>query len=80
MKDGVNAPGLIAVGLGVVALVVSLFAFATSRAPIGASALIVALVLGGGGLAWLALEHRRVRHAEHHWHEQHPAAHEEPPT
>jgi len=80
MKNGANAPGLLAVAIGVVALVVGLFAFATGHAIVGAVALVLAVVVGGGGLIWLVRAHRRVRAAERRWHTSHPAAPAEPPT
>lgn len=64
VKDGTNAPGLIAVAIGVIALIVGLYAFATGAVTGGWAAVIVALVVGAGGLRWLAFAHRRVRRAE----------------
>lgn len=80
MKNGVNAPGLIAVGIGVVALFVGLFAFATGHAVAGAAAVVLAVLLGGAGIGWLALAHRRVRDAERRWQAEHPSETYEPPT
>ncbi|MGE0221263.1 protein UsfY [Mycolicibacterium sp.] len=80
MKNGQNAPGIIAVGLGVLSLVIGLFAFATGRGIVATVAVVLAVLLGAGGLAWLALEHRRVRKLESDWHDEHPEKPAEPPT
>ena len=65
MKDGRNAPGLVGVVLGVVALVAGLFAFAVG-----------ALI----GFLWALTRHRQVREQEQRWHDKHPSAPEVPPT
>jgi hypothetical protein len=80
MKNSSNGPGLIAVAVGVVALVVGLFAFATGQTVVGAVAVVAAIVLGGGGLWWLAHTHRRVREAEGRVLAENPDLPAEPPT
>jgi tetrahydromethanopterin S-methyltransferase subunit C len=80
MKNGVNAPGLIAVGVGVVALFVGLFAFATGHEVAGVVAVVLAVLLGGVGMGWLALAHRKVRETERRWHAEHPEKADHPPT
>ncbi len=80
MKAGVNAPGLIAVGIGVLALVVGLFSFANGSATTGVVAAVAAVLLIGGGLAWLARAHRKVQEQQQDWHRDNPEAHYEPPT
>lgn len=80
IKNGANAPGLLAVAIGVAALVAGLFLLATGHATVGVVAVVLAVVAGGGGLIWLALAHRRVRAAEVQWHDRHPEAPAEPPT
>lgn len=80
MKNGVNAPGLIAIGTGVVSLVVGLFSFAIGNAVAGTVAVVIAVILGAAGLSWLAFTHRRVRQAEKRWLAEHPEAPREPPT
>ena len=57
MKNGVSAPGLIAVDVGVVALVADLYAFASGHDV--AATVAVAVLLGGVGMGWLALRTRR---------------------
>jgi uncharacterized membrane protein HdeD (DUF308 family) len=64
MKNTANAPGLVAVGLGVVALVLGLYAFASHHATFGLIAVVVAVVSGVAGAIWLARAHRKVRRAE----------------
>ncbi|PRC41684.1 hypothetical protein C6A85_000000114390 [Mycobacterium sp. ITM-2017-0098] len=80
MKAGVNAPGLIAVGLGVLSVVIGLFSFANGTRTTGIVAVVLAVLLIGGGLGWLALRHRKVQEQQQEWHENHPEAHYEPPT
>ena len=67
LKEGKNAPGLLGVGGGVIALMVGLSALATGRLAAGAVAVIVAAVAATAGVAWLILTHRRVREAELEW-------------
>ncbi|GAB3017291.1 hypothetical protein [Mycobacterium bourgelatii] len=64
LKNGSNAPGLVAVAIGVITLIVGLYLLATGDAIAGTVAVVVALVAGTGGLGWLAFTHRRVRQAE----------------
>ena len=80
MKAGVNAPGLIAVGLGILSMVIGLAGFATGTANVGIAGIVVAVVLIGGGLTWLALMHRRVHERQKDWHRTHPEVPYEPPT
>ena len=80
MKAGVNAPGLIAVGLGILGLVVGLFSFANGSRTTGVIAIAVAVVLAGAGFAWLAIRHRKVQRQQVDWHRDNPDAHYEPPT
>ena len=78
MKAGVDGPGLIAVGL--VALVVGLLSFASGSTAIGIVGVIVAVLLMGGGLVWLARTHRKVQEKQQDWHCDNPEAHYEPPS
>lgn len=80
MKNGANAPGIIAVAMGVIALVVALAAFATRHASVGGVAVVIALVIGIGGLAWLRYTHRQVRAAELQWHQAHSDEAAPPPA
>lgn len=80
MKDGVNAPGLISMALGVVAIVLSLAAFATGHATPGIVAAIVAVVLLTAGGLWVQITHRRIRRREEEWLAAHPEADAQPPA
>ena len=62
------------------ALVISLAAFATAHPTAGLIAAVVAVIVAGAGLGWLAFTHRRVRQAEQQWHTEHPGRPAEPPT
>lgn len=73
-------PGLVAIGLGTVALVVALFGFAREQATAGVIAAVAALLMIGAGSAWLIYESRRVRRVESRYLQEHPEVHAEPPT
>lgn len=64
---GANAPGLAGVALGVIALIVGLFALASRHVAVGLAAVVVAIVLSAAGGAWLSRTHRKVRDAEVRW-------------
>jgi hypothetical protein len=80
MKYGPNAVGLILIAIGVVAVVVSLAAYAAGSSPIGGVAALVALLAFITGAVWLGLMHRRVRAMEENYTAEHPGARVEPPT
>ena len=80
MKNGANAPGLIAVGVALVALSGGLFALGTGRATVGIIGVVIAVIVGASGLGWLAYAHRRVREVERRWQEEHPEEPVGPPT
>jgi protein-S-isoprenylcysteine O-methyltransferase Ste14 len=80
MKKTANAPGLIAVAVGVVAFVVALFAIATGHHAVGVVAIVAAVVLAAAGLLWLNRTHRRVLEAEAQFLAEHPEVPAEPPT
>jgi membrane associated rhomboid family serine protease len=80
LKDGKNAPGLLAVAVAVVVLVVSLYYFADGQPAVGGTTLIIAAVLGFVGGWWLSMTHRRVRRREREYLEDHPGAPRTPPT
>lgn len=80
MKNGANAPALIVMALGVMAMVFGLAAFATgatTAGSIGATIAIAAYLVGG---IWLFAAHRRVRVQELRWAAEHPQAQAQPPT
>jgi hypothetical protein len=64
MKNTWRMPGFLLVGVGVIAFVMCLAAFALGRIGVGIAATIVTLLTAGAGIAWLAMEARRVRNAE----------------
>jgi hypothetical protein len=80
MKAGINAPGLIAIGLGVLGFVVGLFSLARGQATGGVVGIAVGVLLVAAGLGWLAFRHHQVQKAQKDWHREHPEAHYEPPT
>ena len=80
MKAGKNSPGLIAVGLGVLSLVIGLFSFANGSTATGVVGVVLAVLLIGGGLLWLLRTHRKVEAQHQDWVRDHPEAPYEPPT
>jgi protein-S-isoprenylcysteine O-methyltransferase Ste14 len=80
MKNGYNAPGLILMALGVVALVVSMATFASGEAVAGGASAVIAVALLAVGGTWLAIAHRRVRQRELQWAAHHPEADLQPPA
>ena len=80
MKDNVIMPGLIVVGVALIAFVGCLAAFATRHHEVG---LVLASLSAAGfviGSVWLALEHRRVRRIEERWYAEHPDAQRQAPS
>ncbi len=80
MKAGKNSPGLIAVGVGVLSLVIGLFSFANSSTATGVVGVVLAVLLMGGGLLWLSRMHRKVEAQHQDWVRDHPEVPYEPPT
>lgn len=80
LKDGSNAPGLLAVAVAVVVLVISLYFFASGQPGTGGVALGIAAIVAAVGGTWLALRHRRVRRRELDYLQTHPGAPQTPPT
>ncbi|VBA39540.1 hypothetical protein LAUMK13_02630 [Mycobacterium innocens] len=74
-NDAQHAPGLVVVAGVVLAFVVSLANFALGQVGLGLAAAIGGLLSFGAGLAWLAMERRRVREAER----QRPFGHQQRP-
>ncbi|MGD1284195.1 LapA family protein [Mycobacterium seoulense] len=74
-SDVERTPGLVAVGAAALAFVVCVATFALGDAGAGVAAAIVALLGFGAGLAWLAMDRRRIRQEERRgWPIGHPAA------
>jgi Flp pilus assembly protein TadB len=80
LRDEANVPGLAGSAVAVIALTVGLSAVATGHLAAGASALIVAVLLGGLSAAWLLHAHRKVRDAELRWHAAHSDQPAPPPS
>jgi protein-S-isoprenylcysteine O-methyltransferase Ste14 len=80
MKNGYNAPGLILMAVGVVALVVAMAALASGESTAGVVSAVVAVVLSTVGALWVAFAHRRVRRRELQWAAAHPEADVQPPA
>jgi|ERR1700760_3298448 hypothetical protein len=80
MTDTRNIPALIVIGLALVSFVGALAAFATGHHDTG---LMFSSIAGAGfvvGVAWLAVEHRRVRNIEERWYAEHPDAFRQRPS
>jgi hypothetical protein len=74
LKNTKAFPALIAIGLGVLALVIGLFGFAAGHPPLGIGGVIVAVLLWGAGFGWLSKERRRIRRVEAEYVKTHPDA------
>jgi hypothetical protein len=66
MKDGAKTPGLLLIAAGVVAFASCLASFALRQVGVGVAAVVIALLAGGAGLAWLGMDGRQIRDAERH--------------
>ncbi len=72
VQDAPRTPGLLVVVAAALAFVACVTNFALGRAGAGVAAAIVALLAFGAGLAWLAMDRRRIRQAERDWVVGHP--------
>ncbi|KKC05760.1 hypothetical protein [Mycobacterium nebraskense] len=66
-RDFERTPGLVIVGAAALAFAVCVATFALGDAGAGVAAAIVALLAFGAGLAWLAMDRRRIRETERKW-------------
>jgi hypothetical protein len=73
VRDSVRRHGLVVVAAVGLAFVVCLVNFALGHAAAGVAAVIAGLLIFGAGMAWLAMDGRRVRQAERDWVISHPA-------
>jgi Flp pilus assembly protein TadB len=73
VRDSPRTPGLIVVAAAALAFAACVTSFALGQAGAGVAAAIVALLAFGAGLAWLAMDRRRIRQAERDWLINHPA-------
>jgi hypothetical protein len=80
LKDGTNAPGLVAVAASVVALVLGLCALASGHLVVGLAAVVLSALAGAVGIAWLTFAHRRVRDLELRWAAEYSDEPAPPPT
>lgn len=63
-RDAQRSPGLVIIGIAVVAFVVCVINFALGEAGVGVVAASAGLLAFGAGLAWLVMDGRRFRDAE----------------
>ncbi|MCT7660858.1 protein UsfY [Mycobacterium deserti] len=80
MKDTKNLPALIVVGLALVAFVSALAAHGAGHHDVGVGLGSASAVLLVVGVAWLGIEHLRVRKMEDRWHAEHPEAERQKPS
>jgi Flp pilus assembly protein TadB len=76
MKNTAKTPGFLLIAIGVVAFVVCLASFAIGQVGVGVGAVVVALLAGGAGMAWLTMEGRRIRQLERESSNAHHGTHE----
>jgi hypothetical protein len=67
VPDSDRSPGMLVVAAAVLAFVVCVANFALGQARAGVVAAIVGLLGFGAGLAWVAMDRRRIRDAERDW-------------
>ncbi|WP_297774400.1 LapA family protein [Mycobacterium sp.] len=72
VRDVAQTPGFVVVCAATLALAVCVANFALGQARAGVVAAIVAMLAFGAGLAWLAMDGRRVRQAQRDWVIGHP--------
>jgi hypothetical protein len=80
MTDTKNMPALIVIGVALVCFVGGLAAHATSHHSTGLVFGSISAALLVVGMAWLWIEHRRVRNIEARWYAEHPEAHRQRPS
>jgi drug/metabolite transporter (DMT)-like permease len=80
MKDTKNLPGLVLLGVALVAFVSSLAAFGSGHTSAGVAMVSVAAGVLVISLAWLLIEHLRVRKIEDRWYAEHPDAERQRPS
>lgn len=78
--DVAGWPGYLLVVAGVIATAGSLAAFATGYHSQGMTSGLVAVIATALGLAWVVVEHWRVRRIADRWYDEHPEAHRQRPA
>ena len=73
VRDSVRRHGLVVVTAVGLAFVLCLANFALGHVGAGVAAVIAGLLAFGAGMAWLAMDSRRLRQAERDWFINHPA-------
>jgi len=73
-------PACTGVIIAAASLIIGLCAFATGHVAAGATAVIVAAVLGTASTLWLLRAHRKVRDAERRWHDANSDQPSSPPS
>ncbi|WP_246133241.1 LapA family protein [Mycobacterium helveticum] len=67
MQEGQRTPGHVVVAVAALVLLVGIANFALGHARAGVYAASIGLLAFGAGLAWLAMDRRRIRQAERDW-------------
>jgi hypothetical protein len=80
MTDTKNMPALIVIGVALASFIGALTAHASGHHSTGLVFGSISAVLLVVGLAWLAIEHRRVRGVEERWYSEHPEVHRQRPS
>lgn len=76
--DVLHWPGYLLMVAGVIGGVASLAAFGSGHHAEGMTAGVVAISLAVVGLAWLTVEHRRIRRIADRWYAEHPEVRRQP--
>lgn len=72
VRAAARKPGLLVICAAALAFVACVANFALGQAGAGVAAAIVAMLAFGAGLAWLAMDGRRIREAQRDWAIGHP--------
>jgi hypothetical protein len=78
--DVMHWPGYLLVVAGVIGACGSLAAFATGHHHQGMAAGVTGVLVTVLGLAWLAVEHRRIRRIADRWYAEHPEVRRQRPA
>ncbi|MDM4140826.1 MULTISPECIES: protein UsfY [Mycobacterium] len=78
--DVLHWPGYLLVVASVIGACGSIAAFGSGHHHEGMTAGIIAVIAAVLGLAWLAVEHRRIRRIADRWYTEHPEVHRQWPA